>query len=381
MKKNRPIHVWIPEWRRRPGGIQRCSGYVAQALGELLPERRVRLFVKNDLPPEEAPISRNITVETTGHIEGFLRTFAFSAMVFLAVLRDRPRLIILTHANFSPLAFFVRRFFGVSYWVVAHGTEVWGRTDSKLRRGLRGSQRVLCVSRYTASRLHEELGVERFRLTPFPNTFEDERFRPSPKPPRLLKRFALRPREPVVLTVARLARSERPKGYDHVLECLPGLAERFPDIRYVIAGQGEDIPRIRDRARELGVPGRVILPGFVPEEELVDFFNLCDVFAMPSRKEGFGIVFLEALACGKPVIAGNADGSVEPLLGGRIGVLVDPDDKVALEREISAILDGSHAHPLLKKPEELRRMVVGKYGYKRFRSRLRRLLSEEGIHR
>src|SRR4029079_12694931 len=95
---------------------------------------------------------------------------------------------------------------------------------------------------------------------------------------------------------------------------------------YLVIGQGDDRARVKKMAHDFGVAHAVIFAGFVPDEEMADHFRLADVFAMPSTGEGFGIVFLEALACGTPVLAGNRDGSVDAVDKGRLGRLVDPTD-------------------------------------------------------
>ena len=148
----------------------------------------------------------------------------------------------------------------------------------------------------------------------------------------------------------------------------------FPYVRYVLGGRGPDRPRVEQLIRELGVEGNVILAGYVAEHELREHYNLCDVFAMPSKGEGFGIVFLEALGCGKPVIAGNKDGSVDAVLNGEIGALVDPDDVEDIARALLQVLRGAHPNPLLRQPEELRRRVIDAYGYEQFRARLDEVL-------
>lgn len=117
-----------------------------------------------------------------------------------------------------------------------------------------------------------------------------------------------------------------------------GLRPLTSDLRYLIVGDGDDRPRFESLADELGVRELVIFAGKVPSEELCDHYNLCDLFAMPSTGEGFGIVFLEALACGKPVIAGSKDASRDALLDGELGVLVDPEDPRELRDAIVAIL-------------------------------------------
>ncbi|MDQ3120005.1 MAG: glycosyltransferase, partial [Verrucomicrobiota bacterium] len=209
-----------------------------------------------------------------------------------------------------------------------------------------------------------------------PDTFDPEAFEPSPKPRFLLKRFGLRMNQPVILTIARLASAERYKGYDQVLSAIPAIRRQFPDVRYILGGRGPDRGRVESLIAELGVAENVILAGYVPEHELCEFYNLCDVFAMPSKGEGFGIVFLEAMACGKPVIAGNKDGSVDAVLSGRIGALIDPDDVKEIEATLLQLLQGAHPNPTLRDPGEVRRRVIEAYGYGRFVEILRRVLEE-----
>jgi glycosyltransferase involved in cell wall biosynthesis len=138
----------------------------------------------------------------------------------------------------------------------------------------------------------------------------------------------------VLLTLARLSASERYKGIDEVLECLPALVRRVPALSYVIAGDGDDRARLMEKCRALEVADRVIFAGRIPEEEKADYYGLADAFVMPSRGEGFGIVFLEALACGVPVVASTLDASREAVEGSGLSVLVDPRDPADLQQGI-----------------------------------------------
>jgi glycosyltransferase involved in cell wall biosynthesis len=104
------------------------------------------------------------------------------------------------------------------------------------------------------------------------------------------------------------------------------LSEKIPDLVYLVCGEGPDRDRLETKATGLGVRDRVIFTGFVPEERKTDYFRIADAYVMPSRGEGFGIVFLEAMACGIPVMGSTLDGSREALLGGELGVLANPDD-------------------------------------------------------
>ena len=117
----------------------------------------------------------------------------------------------------------------------------------------------------------------------------------------------------MLLTVSRLAASERYKGHDRVISVLPRVLERSPDVAYLVVGDGDDRQRLEEMAQKAGVAHAMRFAGHVPHQELPDYFRLADVFVMPSTGEGFGIVFLEAAASGLPVIGGNRDGSVDAL--------------------------------------------------------------------
>jgi len=307
------------------------------------------------------------------------RTLLYAAQLGSQMMRHRPDLIFTTHAHFAVLARSFQFLGGAPYAVVAHGIEVWDVKSASLRCALRTAKRILAVSQFTRDRLLGSLGLDAAPIGLLPNTVRPEQFMPAEKPRYLRQRYRLASDQPVILTIARLAGAERYKGYDQILHALVALRRRLPRVRYVLGGRGHDRPRIERLARELGVAEHLIMAGFIPDHELEDHYNLCDVFAMPSKGEGFGIVFLEAMACGKPVLAGNKDGSVDAVLGGQLGALVDPDDVSAIVRELELILTQRHPLAILQQPEELRRRVIAAYGYPRFVTLLAGHLRELGF--
>jgi glycosyltransferase involved in cell wall biosynthesis len=234
---------------------------------------------------------------------------------------------------------------------------------------------VLAVSNHTRQRLLVDFALDPAKTGLLPNTFEPARFMPAPKAAYLLERFRITLEQPLILTVGRLAGAERYKGYDQILRALPEIRAAIPDVRYILGGTGPDQARIKALVKSWRLDDTVVLPGFIPEAELPDFYNLCDVFAMPSSGEGFGIVFLEALSCGKPVLAGSKDGSVEALLQGELGVLVNPDDIPAISKALIEMLTGHHPLPILREPHLLRSKVIDAYGYPKFRETLGEQLS------
>jgi glycosyltransferase involved in cell wall biosynthesis len=142
----------------------------------------------------------------------------------------------------------------------------------------------------------------------------------------------------VILTLARLDTLERVKGVDQVLEILPRLLSRRPELTYLVVGDGSDKSRLEEKARSLGVADKVVFTGRVDERHKVAHYRLADAFVMPSRWEGFGFVFLEALACGIPVVASRIDGGREAVRDGALGALVDPLDPDDLVRGIEEAL-------------------------------------------
>lgn len=368
------IDVWVPDFSGATGGIQTFSYFLVHGLKDSFPNAEVTVFAKNDrcVPPAaEMKVAR---FHATGTWPARQRTAAFTFALVTNTVRRRPDLIIIAHINFVLVAYLLQKFLGIPYVAIGHGVEVWKQPNYPVTPALRNASKVLVVSSFTRARMSEALGLSIDRIGLLPNTFDPSNFIIGPKPRFLLKRYGLRPDQPVILTIARLASAERYKGYDQVLRALVSVRERFPDVCYILGGRGQDRSRVLSLISKLGLTNNVILAGYIRDEELPAHYNLCDVFAMPSKGEGFGIVFLEALACGKPVIAGNKDGSSDALLNGKLGVLVDPDDSSQLADAITDIL--SHDHPLkiLEEPNRLREEIVEAYGYERFVARLKELL-------
>lgn len=263
----------------------------------------------------------------------------------LAFAEPRLDLVICGHLNLLPLAWLVSRRQRCPLLLIVHGIEAWQPHRSPLVRTLlRQSHAIAAVSRYTVERMKAwcEVPEPRFRI--LPNCVDLEMFVPRPRNASLAQRYGIDGR-PVLLTVGRLAGHERYKGFDEVLEVLPQLARELPDVVYVIVGDGDDRARLQAKAHGLGVADRVVFTGFVSEEEKLDLYNLADVYVMPSRGEGFGIVYLEAMACGVPTIGSMLDGSRDALRDGQLGQLVDPGNPEQLIQAIRTALTRPRGRP------------------------------------
>lgn len=311
------IHLWSPGFRGTPNGIAAFSNELASGLisaGHVL-----RLFGKADAP-------------------ALSFTPAFGARILSSCALRRPDHIISAHLNFGPAAHLANRALGTSFSLVCHGIDVDPDLSRSRRKALRAADQIIVVSEWTRQRVLDLGGMDPARVKVLPNTFDEARFTVGAKSRALLDRYGLRDDEKIVLTVGRLDSTERYKGYDRMLQALPAIRDACGPVRYLLAGRGDDRARLEAMARELGVQDAVTFSGFVPDDELADHYRLADVFAMPSTGEGFGIVFLEAMSCGTPVLGGNRDGSVDALDGGRLGLLVDPLDVTEIAGGVSSLL-------------------------------------------
>lgn len=371
-------HLWVPNLFNFKGGIQVYSALFLKALHSLYPDSDYEVFLKHDTcSPPDFPCLTNTRFNLAGTWPLRLRTTVFATQIFGIGLWRRPSLVIATHLNFTIAAYWLKRFTGVPYWAVAHGTEAWNIKQPALQMALNYADRILAVSGYTRDRLLKEQNLDPAKISLLPNTFDASRFEIKQKPQHLLNRYRLTAEQPIILTVARLDFSDRYKGYDRILQALPEIHRQIPAVHYILVGKGSDRSRIEQLITKLNLQECVTLTGFVLDDELCDYYNMCDVFAMPSKGEGFGIVYLEALACGKPTLGGNQDGAIDALCHGELGALVDPDDIGAIAQTLTQILQGAYPHPTMYQPEVLRQKVIDTFGFERFKQTLADLIHSQ----
>jgi phosphatidylinositol alpha-1,6-mannosyltransferase len=266
---------------------------------------------------------------------------AYSFAALRAARAHRPiDIVFCGHLFMAPLAAALAKLFCAKLWIQVHGIEAWQALAGLHRRSVERAVLVTSVSRYTRRRLLEWVGIDPAWVKVLPNTV-DPRFQPGRKSDILLARHHAQGKK-VLMTVGRLASSERYKGHDQVIRILPRVLSNHPETIYLIVGDGEDRARLEALAVEFGVAEKVEFVGHIDAEQLPDYFRLADIFVMPSTGEGFGIVFLEAMASGIAVIGGNRDASLDPLADGVLGTAVDPVNQAQLESAICAALRTPH---------------------------------------
>jgi phosphatidyl-myo-inositol dimannoside synthase len=261
------------------------------------------------------------------------------------------------------LARVCRMLFNLKNVIYVHGEEISTRTpydrDGRRRRSaLAAADGIVAVSRFTRDALIQHFAVPPEKIELVSNGVDLARFFPKSPRPDLIARHNLQGRR-VLLTVGRLYAR---KGMDRVIESLPLVRDKITDLSYVIVGDGPYRPELEEAVRRYQVNDAVVFAGAVSDSELVDYYALADVFIMANREmadgdtEGFGLVFLEANACGLPVISGNAGGSVDAVSNGVNGLVVDGNNPADIADAITRLfVDGELHHSLAGRGADLAR--------------------------
>ena len=246
-------------------------------------------------------------------------------MMLVRALADGPYdLMIIGHINLAAIGVRVARRLKIPSQLIVHGIDAWTPHRHRgVRNSLAAIDRIIGVSQLTLDRLNSWAKLDSARQRVLQNCVDLELFTPGPKPNDLVAKLGLSGKT-VLMTLGRLASEERSKGFDEMLDLILSLSDEIPNLVYLICGDGPDRGRLESRCAQLGIGDRVRFAGLVDEDRKPDYYRLADAYVMPSRGEGFGIVFLEAMACGIPVLGSRTDGGFEALLGGRLGELVDP---------------------------------------------------------
>lgn len=288
------------------------------------------------------------------------------------LLRQRPEQVFCGHVNLAPLVAAICQPLGIPYTVITYGKEVWSPLPHLTRSSLQKAASIWTISRYTRQVACRANHLDPAKVKLLPCAVNVDEFTPGDKSPELLAKYSLTGAK-VLMTVARLWSGDIYKGVDVTIRALAQIASVFKEVKYLVIGRGDDQPRLAQLAQGLGVAERVIFAGFVPTTELIAHYRLADAYVMPSQ-EGFGIVYLEAMACGIPVVSGDADGSAEPLLDGLLGWRVPHRDPEAVAKACIEILKGDDRRC---DRQWLREQAVANFSMDAFTDRLQQQLEEK----
>jgi phosphatidylinositol alpha-1,6-mannosyltransferase len=339
-----------------PGGIQRAGRHLAFVMSEYAASHKMesRFLSLNDTQELHRMHVGDREFVFTGADRGKLK-FAANAM---RAARRRPKLVLAAHPNLAPLVRYMRLLAPrMKSIVCTHGIEVWEPLSSSRRNALCRATLVLSPSRATADHLINVQGVAHDRIRVLPWAL------PADFPPGR-----------VILSVGRWLATERYKGMDTLILAMSRLLLRWPDLQLAIVGSGDDRGWLEHVARDSGVQRHVHFLTGISYGELSACYEAAEIFALPSRGEGFGFVYLEAMAHGKPVIGGAHGGAPEVIQDGVTGYVVQHGDTVQLATSLDA---------LLSNPENARRMgeagrqrVESEYRFNTFSKAFKKILRE-----
>jgi len=318
-----------PELFASEGGIARILRLYLKALCELSgPTGNVTVVSLNDATFDSRELRRYSNPRLTDWAACDRSKIAFvKAARRMSAQAD---LIVCGHVAQLPVAWAMRKLRRrkIHYTLVAHGIEVWRRFNRFEIAALRGADRIWCVSEFTRRELLRNCKLPLTTTVVLPNALDPH----------------LDITEPVhktadfdILTVSRLNHADSYKGVDHLIEALPAIRREIPAARLRIVGRGNDLPRLHETASRLKLERSIDFLGFVSDAELKRELGACRLFALPSQKEGFGLVFLEAMAHGKPCI-GTRDGGIPEVLTPETGDLVNYGHVPALAASCIAAL-------------------------------------------
>lgn len=354
------------------GGIEKVCRSLSRVLYDLSEEEIVQSTVYSMYDKNTDRDSRYLSKYQFYGFNGNRERFVLQS--FLSGLK--ANVILLSHIHLINIVYFIKKIHpNKKIYLLAHGVEIWKKLPKSKLKILNQLDKIICVSHFTAGKIMEMHHIPEDRIEILNNCL-DPFYHLSTgfeKPQRLLDRYHLDHKNSILFSLSRLSSSEKYKGYDQTIKLFPQLLEKYPNLVYLLGGKwdAEEKKRLEDLIAKNQLQKYIRMVGFIDETELTEHFLLSDMFILPSKKEGFGIVFIEALASGLRVIAGNKDGSVDALKGGKLGVLVDPDNQEEILASICNLLSHNQTD---NDKKNLQKKCIEAFGYEPYLQSIKNLL-------
>ena len=295
----------------------------------------------------------------------FIEKARFTTNLSSAQILGRTDFIIFTHLALAKVHTAVPARSRRRYGVFLNGIEVWKPLTASEQDTLGRADLRIAISHHTAARVMKAYpGVGPIAVCQLALPVASAADGGDP-PPEHLGPHA-------VLTVGRMSRTERYKGHDQLIDAWTAVVDAVPDAQLVFVGDGDDAPRLKQKAAESGAGDRILFTGFVSKASLDALYRSAALFALPSRAEGFGLVYLEAMSHRRACIGSIHDAAVEVIADGETGQLVDQDDKGCLAATVSGLLLDEQRRRRMG--EAGYRRLVSEFSFERFRDRVHTLL-------
>ena len=332
------ILILLTSFDSNSGGIQKISSDIIDAISKS-PDTFAHIFSLND--HHHTQIKNNIVIKTFTQ-----NKILFTLNIGGTCLKIRPNIIILGHINFLFLGVLVKVFCRAKLCCWLYGVEAWH--VSKINRYLaRLVDAFISISIHTMDLFKRNVPNAKVLICPPSVSMECSAVNTA---------NAIELKTPFLLIVGRLDNSEKGKGHRQIIRAMKIIQKEITNISLYIVGKGDDETNLRSLILDLHLESSVFLKGFIQDEVLTTYYEQCDIFVMPSKQEGFGIVYLEAMKHKKPCISGNADAGKEVVINDQTGYAVDPENITELADKIIYLMKN-----------EVIRKQMGAAGYKRWR--------------
>jgi len=351
------------------GGIPTYNRLICRALNDFLGAFEKRVLIATDSLRDVEP--RRAELPYLG-LEAFARKrnpFVFT--VLKLGLTKGIDLALIGHVNYAPLGWMLKQMQpSLRYGVIIYGIDAWQTLGGVRGHALRNADFIISISDFTAQKAVAANGLAAGRIHLLPNALEwtEATRQNTPVPPSAIKGTML-------LSVCRLDENERYKGVDKVIEALPEVARKVPNVQYLVVGGGTDLERHKELALSCGVSERVHFLGFVDDDSLRACYRDCDLFVLPSAGEGFGFVFLEAMKYGKAIVAANSGGAPEVVVDGLSGRLVEYGDREQLPQTLTDLCLDAEKRREMGQAGHTR--LVENYTYEHFKERFDEIMFRE----
>jgi len=351
------------------GGIEKVNRILMKVGSDLSAQHLIRfnaLDAYDDLPSQKY-ISSKRFLGFKGNLLKFILVATKKGI--------KNDIVLLSHINSSLVGVIIKTLSPkTKVYIQVHGIEVWRKLNFIKRQLLKKADLILPVSVFTQNVMVNQHHVNPAKCIVLNNCIDPNFTRKFNQHTQKLiqHKTGINSSHQVLITLTRLSSYEKYKGYDQVIKAVSIIKKTNPLIRYIIAGKYDDdeYKRIQTLIQQHNVENEVKLTGFINDDDISTYFGIADVFVLPSKKEGFGIVFIEAMACGLPVIGGNQDGSVDALCNGEMGTLINPDsiDELvnAINNQLANIKTFNHLE-IINKTEEY-------FGYNQYKEQFKNII-------
>ncbi|MCU4175073.1 glycosyltransferase family 4 protein [Carboxylicivirga sp. N1Y90] len=327
------------------GGISRYSRYQIEALRE---NSELNLKALSLLGPDANSIEEDFQVDWNASSNNIWSQIKLAIIIIKHALLWQPKVIHIAHINLSGLAWFASLLCRAKVVLNVYGLEVWSGLSWDAKLGLQKAHKIISDCRYTRDFILDNKMVKNDNISVIWDCVDHQKFFPAEVPADVYNKYNIPTDKKIILCLGRISHSARHKGYERLIKVFKSIIEHGVDACLVFAGRGDYLDELKNKVKELGIGQYVVFTNSVDEQDLPDIYRLSHVFSLVSdrgkgRGEGIPLTPLEAMACGKPVIVGNHDGSQEAIIDNN-GFVIDPFNYDVHAKHLRELLSNETLH-------------------------------------